>query len=127
MQTNHVTIVKKRIEYEDYYFVILPDIAAGLKRYTAYRIGSSPGAGKQGRTKVIARGCSLKICKKVVRDYPKPKRLKAVVSEAKRIAEKIKARLATVEGKAALAKAGKESRQRVKEMADRTRFDWMDR
>jgi len=118
---NHVTIVTKRIEYEDYYFLILPDIAAGSKgRYTVYRISSSPGT--TGRCVVIGRELKLAYCKKLVAKYPKPKRLETRVQlSAKAIAKKIAARLATAEGKAALAKAGKESRERAADMVVRTR------
>lgn len=123
MQTkSNVAVITQRIDYKGFYFLIVPDMAAGSKdAYTVYRIPSSPSR----RIKIIARECSLDFCKKLIKDYPKVKDLR--MTAAQKIANKIRKRLATPQGRAALEKAGKESRQRAEEMADRTRFDWMDR
>lgn len=122
MPTSNVALITQRIDYKAFYFLIVPDMAAGRKdAYTVYRIPSSPSR----RIKVIARECDLDFCKKLCKNYNKPptKKQKAI----KKIADRIIAKLKTPQGKAALEEAGKASRQRAEEMADRTRFDWMDR
>lgn len=54
--TDSVVVVIERIDYDDFYFFIVPDIAAGRQdRYTIYRVPSSPSRG----VKIIGRELPL--------------------------------------------------------------------
>lgn len=64
-------VEKKRIDYNDYYCLIVPDMAAGLKyRYTVYRITASP---RKKSIKIIGRELDLPLAKKVARKVNKNK------------------------------------------------------
>jgi len=65
----NIAEIKTRIGYEEYYFLIVPDVAAGKKyRYTMYRVPSSPSR----RIKVVARECTLKDCRLIAKRYRVP-------------------------------------------------------
>jgi hypothetical protein len=66
MAKNRIIVETHRIEYENFYILIVPDIAAGHRgRYTVYKIPSSPSR----RIKIIGRELPLKFAKKYVKDF----------------------------------------------------------
>ena len=68
----NIAEIKTRIGYEEYYFLIVPDVAAGKKyRYTMYRVPSSPSR----RIKLVARECTLAHCRLIARNYPTTKKM----------------------------------------------------
>lgn len=56
-----------RINYDDCYILILPDMAAGRKsRYTVYKIPSSDGSKK---IKIIGRELDIRTARKIAKEY----------------------------------------------------------
>jgi len=63
MKKYHIVIETKRIDINGYYYLIIPNVAAGYKgRYTVYRIPSSDG----GRIKIVGRELTLGFAKRYV-------------------------------------------------------------
>lgn len=57
---------KHRIKYEDYYILIVPNMAAGKRpRYTVYKIPSTEG----DRIKIIGRELDIKMARKIAKEY----------------------------------------------------------
>lgn len=57
---------KHRINYNDCYILIVPNMAAGKKpRYTVYKIPSS----EAGKIKIIGRELNIKTARKIAREY----------------------------------------------------------
>lgn len=56
-----------RINYKDFYILILPDMAAGSQypRYTVYKIPSSPA----NKTKIIGRELDIRTARKIAKQY----------------------------------------------------------
>lgn len=62
-KTNRLIEEQTKIPYEGFYYLIVPDAAAGKKgRYSVYRIPSSPSR----RIKVVGRELSLSNARQVV-------------------------------------------------------------
>ena len=65
----NIAEIKTRIGYDEYYFLIVPDVAAGKKhRYTMYRVPSSHSRS----IKVVARECTLQDCRLIAKNYRVP-------------------------------------------------------
>lgn len=72
-----VAVITKRIDYDDCYYLIVPDIAAGsLGRYTVYRIPASPSR----KVKIVGRELPLEYSKEYVKTLQRGTR--AVEGEA---------------------------------------------
>lgn len=55
-----------RINHDDCYILILPDMAAGIKnRYTVYKIPSSPA----NKIKIIGRELDIRTARKIAKQY----------------------------------------------------------
>lgn len=74
IKNNKIIVETARVEYENFYILIVPDIASGSKgRYTVYKIPSSPSR----RIKVIGRELNLTFAKKLSKEVKCGHKLKA--------------------------------------------------
>ena len=65
---HELIVSKKRIGYDNYHYLIVPDEAAGRKyRYTVYQIPTSPSR----KIKVIGLELPLEYARKVVKKHEK--------------------------------------------------------
>jgi hypothetical protein len=66
-----VAVITKRIDYDDSYYLIVPNIAAGsLGRYTVYRIPTSTAR----KVKIVGRELPLEYAKDYVKQLQKGER-----------------------------------------------------
>ena len=76
-----VSIITKRVDYLDCYYLIIPDIAAGLPdRFTVYVLPTSGGVQQKNngdkRVKIIGRELDLPYSRRLVREHHRKHLLK---------------------------------------------------
>lgn len=63
---------RKRVGYHGFYYLILPNHAAGkLYRYTIYKIPSSPSCNPYDKIKIVGRELTLKDAREITKNFLK--------------------------------------------------------